>query len=69
MRTRTILAAAVTIAPGTLLGWLAASGRLATAFAQDKLKAESPNHRMQLTGPVWRCCAIQCLQSRPGNRS
>jgi arylsulfatase len=39
MRTRTILTAAVLIATGGLLGWLTASGGLATALAQDK-KAE-----------------------------
>jgi hypothetical protein len=32
---RTTLAAAALLAAGVLLGWLAASGRLATAFAQD----------------------------------
>src|SRR5262245_28386105 len=39
MRTRTTLAAATVLAAGALLGWLAASGRLATAIAQEK-KAE-----------------------------
>jgi hypothetical protein len=34
MRTRTILAAAAVLAAGALLGWLAASGRL--ALADDK---------------------------------
>src|SRR5262245_34369350 len=41
MRTRTILTAAGTIAAGTLLGYLAASGRLTTALAQGK-PAEPP---------------------------
>src|SRR6516164_8207735 len=36
MRTRTTLAAAALLAAGALLGWLAATGRLATAFAQNK---------------------------------
>ena len=35
MRTRTTLAAAALLAVGALLGWLAASDRLATARAQD----------------------------------
>ena len=39
MRTRTILTTTAVITVGTLLGWLAASGRLTTALAQEK-KAE-----------------------------
>src|SRR5262249_58541153 len=39
MRTRTALAPAALLAAGALLGWLAASGRLAEAFAQDKKSA------------------------------
>jgi Sulfatase len=42
MRTRTTLAAAVLIAAGALLGWLAASGRLPTVLAQDKKPEPSP---------------------------
>jgi arylsulfatase len=40
MRTRTILVAATLLAVGTLLGWLAASGRLASALAQDTRKGD-----------------------------
>jgi arylsulfatase A-like enzyme len=36
MRTRTTLAAAALLAVGAMLGWLAASGRLATVLAQNK---------------------------------
>src|SRR3954465_12566913 len=36
MRTRTTVAAAMVLAVGAVLGWLAASGRLSTALAQDK---------------------------------
>jgi arylsulfatase len=39
MRTRTILTTTTVVAVGALLGWLAASGRLTTALAQEK-KAE-----------------------------
>src|SRR5262249_57878958 len=39
MRTRTALAPAALLAAGALLGWLAASGRLAEAFAQDSKSA------------------------------
>src|SRR5262245_26996476 len=40
MRTRQSLAAAAVLAAGALLGWLAASGRLTTALAQDKPKGD-----------------------------
>jgi arylsulfatase len=44
MRTRTTLAAAAILAAGALLGWLASSGRLTTAIAQEKkaTSAEPP---------------------------
>jgi arylsulfatase len=42
MRTRTTLAAAAVLAAGALLSWLAASGRLATALAQDKKADPAP---------------------------
>jgi arylsulfatase len=45
MRTRTTLVAAAVLAAGALLGWLAASGRLTTALAQDKRKADPPPAR------------------------
>ncbi|HEY7157019.1 MAG TPA: arylsulfatase [Gemmataceae bacterium] len=40
---RTILATAAVLAASALLGWLAASGRLTTALAQDKPKADPPS--------------------------
>src|SRR4051812_37273967 len=40
MRTRTILATAIVLAAGALLGWLMASGRLATALAQGRATAQ-----------------------------
>ncbi|MCA8982556.1 MAG: arylsulfatase [Planctomycetaceae bacterium] len=42
MRTRTTLAATVVLVVGALLGWLAASGRLADLYAQDKPAAKAP---------------------------
>ena len=42
MRTRTTLAAAVLIAAGALLGWLAASGRLPAVLAQDRKPEPAP---------------------------
>src|SRR5262245_20907924 len=42
MRTRTTLAAATVLASGALLGWLAASGRLTPARAQDKKPDPEP---------------------------
>ena len=36
MRTRMILTSAAVMAAGALLGWLAASGKLTTALAQDQ---------------------------------
>src|SRR5262245_18093480 len=41
MRTRTILMTAVVLAVGALSGWLAASGRLTAALAQDRAKAQA----------------------------
>jgi arylsulfatase len=41
MRTRTILTTAATLAAGALFGWLTASGRLTTAFAQDRTATQS----------------------------
>jgi arylsulfatase len=42
MRRRTTLAAAAMLAAGALLGWLAASGRLTTVFAQDQKAEPTP---------------------------
>src|SRR5262245_8666834 len=42
MRTRTTLAVATVLAFGALLGWLAASGGLATALVQDKAPEPAP---------------------------
>jgi hypothetical protein len=39
VRTRTTLTATALVVAGALLGWLAASGRLATALGQDKTRA------------------------------
>src|SRR5262245_34641487 len=47
MRTRTTLAAATLLAAGTLLGWLAASGRIDTpsAIGQEKAKKDGPTEK------------------------
>jgi arylsulfatase len=42
MRTRTILAGAAVLAAGALLGWLAASGPLASSYAQQKPLPTNP---------------------------
>ena len=42
MQTRSTVLAVGMMALGGLLGWLAASGQLTTAYTQDKLKADSP---------------------------
>jgi arylsulfatase A-like enzyme len=51
MRARTILTAAALVAAGTLLGWLAASGRLAETFAQNTKAQPAPAEGTQLPKP------------------
>ena len=47
MRARTILAAAVLLAAGAILGWVVASGRIAAppAVGQERAKPNSPSEK------------------------
>jgi arylsulfatase len=54
MRMRTTLPAAAVLAAGALLGWLAASGRLAETLAQDKKAADPPRNVLPIPEPPFR---------------